>query len=186
MTVGYLRDTAAQAGLETVGLGMESIGWDGQNGHFVDLELRPIRTLFKLYPWEGLLGDEFARFIPRAQTLAWMEPAWKMVLSSKGILPVLWQLFPDHPNLLAASLDPAHPALREGVARKPLHGREGSNVTIEAPGVSVTTGGQYAEDRFVYQAYVEMGEYDGLRPMLGSWLIAGEPAGLGIRETPGM
>ena len=114
-----------------------------------------------------------------------MEPAWKMILSSKGILPVLWELFPDHPNLLPASLDPEHPALRGGWVRKPLHGREGSNVTIEAPGVSVSTSGHYAEDRFVHQAYVDMGLYCGLRPMLGSWLIAGEPAGLGIRETRG-
>ncbi len=185
MTVGYLRDTAEQAGLQTVGLGMESIGWDRRHELFVDLERRPIHTLFKLYPWEGLLGDPFAPFIPAARTTAWMEPAWKMVLSSKGILPVLWELFPDHPNLLPASLDPAHRALTGGRVRKPLHGREGSNVTIEAPGVSVSTGGHYAEDRFVYQGYVDMGEYDGYRPMLGSWLIAGEPAGLGIRETRG-
>jgi glutathionylspermidine synthase len=185
MTVGYLRDTAEQARLLTVGIRMEDIGWESRSGRFLDAERRPIRTLFKLYPWEGLLGDRFAPFIPEARGTSWMEPAWKMVLSSKGILPILWDLFPDHPNLLPASLDPEHSALRSGWVRKPLHGREGSNVTIEAPGVSVSTGGPYDADRFVYQAYVDMGEYAGFRPMLGSWLIAGEPAGVGIRETRG-
>ncbi|HEX4475477.1 MAG TPA: glutathionylspermidine synthase family protein, partial [Polyangiaceae bacterium] len=101
MTVGYLRDTAAQAGLTTIGIYMEDIGWDRRRRQFVDLGDRPIRNLFKLYPWEGIVRDEFAPLIGRTPELRWIEPAWKMLLSTKGILPILWELFPDHPNLLA-------------------------------------------------------------------------------------
>ena len=32
----------------------------------------------------------------------WIEPPWKAILSNKGILPLLWEMFPDHPNLLPA------------------------------------------------------------------------------------
>jgi glutathionylspermidine synthase len=177
MTVGYLRDTAEQAGLATVGLHMADIGWDGR---FVDLEARPIRALFKLYPWEGLLSDPFARHIAETP-LHWIEPAWKMLLSSKGILPILWELFPGHPNLLPASFRP----LPGAWVKKPLHGREGSNVTISAGDLSVATGGPYDREGFVYQAYADLGSHDGARPVIGSWLIGGEPRGLGIRETAG-
>ena len=32
----------------------------------------------------------------------WIEPPWKAILSNKGILPLLWEMFPGHPNLLPA------------------------------------------------------------------------------------
>jgi glutathionylspermidine synthase len=184
MTVGYLRDTAEQAGLTTVGLDMTEVGWDSAGRQFVDLERVPIRSLFKLYPWEGLLTDEFGSIIPQAKGTLWIEPAWKMLLSSKGILPVLWELFPGHPNLLPASPDVARLSAT-GWVRKPLHGREGSNVTVEAPGVRVATGGPYTSEGFVYQGYADLGAHDGWRPVVGSWVIAGEAAGIGIRETRG-
>lgn len=181
MTIGYLRDTAVQAGLRSVGMLMEDIGWDERRGAFVDLEDQTIRNLFKLYPWEGLLEDDFGPLIARVPTLRWIEPAWRMVLSTKGILPILWELFPEHPNLLPASREP----LAGGWVRKPLHGREGSNVTIAARSVSAETHGPYDGEGFVYQAYTDLGEHDGMRPVIGSWIVGDRPAGIGIRETPG-
>src|SRR5439155_9833106 len=102
MTVGYLRDTAEQAGLRTVSLAMGDVGWEVARGQLVDLEGRAIRSMFKLYPWEGLVLDTLAPVLARAD-VRWLEPAWKMVLSNKAILPILWELFPGHPNLLPAS-----------------------------------------------------------------------------------
>ena len=34
-----------------------------------------------------------------------LEPAWKAALSNKGLLPVLWEMFEGHPNLLPAFLN---------------------------------------------------------------------------------
>jgi glutathionylspermidine synthase len=184
MTIGYLRDTALQAGLETTGLGLEDIGWNTARGAFVDLEQRPIQNLFKLYPWEALLADPWGGHVP-VTDIRWIEPAWKMLLSSKGILPILWQLFPGHPNLLPARRSATNDPFAEGWVRKPFHGREGANVTVCTADNVVTTTGIYGADSFVEQAYVDLGDYDGQRPVLGSWLVAGEPAGLGIRETTG-
>jgi glutathionylspermidine synthase len=178
MTIGYLRDTAEQAGLATVPVGMGEIGWDGR---FVDLQARPIRALFKLYPWEGLLTDPFGKHIAEVPGLKWIEPAWKMLLSSKGLLPILWELFPGHPNLLPASFQP----LGGAWVKKPMHGREGSNVTISAGDLTFATGGPYGAEGFVYQAYADLGAHDGARPVIGSWLIGGEPRGIGIRESQG-
>ena len=187
MTIGYLRDTAEQAGIATTGILMEDIGWSADRQRFIDRDGVEIATLFKLYPWEGLLTDEFGPLIARVPGLCWLEPAWKMLMSSKGILPVLAELFPDHPSVLPAwfAASSAPHDLASGWVKKPLHGREGNNVTIAAPGVDAASGGPYDQEAFVYQQYADLGEHDGMRPVIGSWLIGGEPAGVGIRETAG-
>ena len=185
MTVGYLRDTAQQAGLTTAALAMEDLGWDAAREVLVDLAEQPIAALFKLYPWEGLVLDPLAPVLPRAKT-RWLEPAWKMILSNKAILPLLWERFAGHPNVLPAAREPDRlPAVVAGIVKKPLLGREGANVTIAAPGVAVETPGPYGGEGFVYQAYADLGEHDGMRPVVGSWVIGGRAAGIGIRETAG-
>ena len=129
MTVGYLRDTAEQAGVTTASLDMEQLGWDDARHTLVDLADAPIDALFKLYPWEGLVLDALAPVLPRATT-RWLEPPWKMIVSNKAILPILWQLFPDHPNVLAAARAPELLPSAHGIVKKPLLGREGANVTM--------------------------------------------------------
>ena len=69
--------------------------------------------------------------------------------------------------------------------KKPLLGREGGNVRIEAPGVSLATPGDYGAEGFVWQAFAPLPEFDGNYPVIGSWVIASEPAGIGIREDDG-
>ena len=31
-----------------------------------------------------------------------IEPSWKLILGNKAILPLLWEMFPEHKNLLPA------------------------------------------------------------------------------------
>ena len=63
MTVSYLMDVAGQAGIKSVLLRIDDIGWDAQQNCFVDLDGRPMRSIFKLYPWEWLLRDQIRRSI---------------------------------------------------------------------------------------------------------------------------
>jgi glutathionylspermidine synthase len=172
-TVDYLRDTAVQAGLQAPFLHMEDIGWDGRR--FVDLAGAELRACFKLYPWEFLLRDAFGANVARAGT-RWIEPAWRLLLSGKGLLALLWELFPGHPNLLPAFREPG----RTGGAEiaKPLFGREGANIT--APGLH--TDGPYGAEGYVYQQWAELPQTDGRYAVIGSWVIAGVPHGIGIRE----
>ena len=177
-TAEYLRDTAVQAGLDTARLAIEDIGWDG-NG-FVDLETRPIRVLFKLYPWEWLVNEPFGEHL-LAGVAKIIEPAWKMVLSNKAALALLWEMSPGHPNLLPTSLDPQ--AIEGRVVRKPIYSREGANVqVIERGRVIEETAGPYGSEGFVYQSYAPPLAFDGRCPVLGSWVVASQPAGLGLRE----
>lgn len=174
-TVDYLRDTAMQAGLEAPFLQMEEIGWHAPSRTFRDLEEREIHTLFKLYPWDWLLAEAFGAHVATAPT-RWIEPAWRMIPAGKGFLALLWQLFPGHPNLLPAFLEPGRTGGPE--IAKPFYGREGAN--ISAPGLE--TDGPYADQPRVWQAWAELPCFAGRYPVLGSWLVAGRPCGLGIRE----
>jgi len=70
--------------------------------------------------------------------------------------------------------------------RKPLLGREGANVTVKVRGITVEdTPGRYANDCFVYQHYMDLAPQGSQRVVLGSWLVDGEPCGIGIREPDG-
>jgi glutathionylspermidine synthase len=181
VTVEYLRDTAIQAGFETDYLDVEDVGYNAQSRRFVDTRDRPIRRLFKLYPWEWVVRDEFGRFVPEAPT-RWVEPAWKMILSCKSILPLLWERYPHCPYLLPASFEP----LGGSYVKKPIHGREGSNVQVVVDGrVVVETDGPYGEGPFVYQQFAPPRPFDGRYPICGAWVVNGKACGLGIREDGG-
>jgi glutathionylspermidine synthase len=183
-TVDYLRDTAIQAGLEAPFLTIDQIGWDGRR--FVDADDGPIRTLFKLYPWEWLLREEFAPHIAPSG-VRMIEPAWKMVLSNKAILSLLWTMFPKHPNLLPASFNAAD--IDGPMVEKPLLGREGANVKLyergASAGATLAADGPYGGERVVYQALAPLAETAGNHAVIGSWVIASRAAGIGIREDDG-
>ncbi|MFC9426494.1 glutathionylspermidine synthase family protein [Streptomyces sp. NPDC056987] len=190
MTVAYLRETAAQAGLATEALSVEEIGWDRLSGRFVDERLRYIRTCFKLYPWEWLATDRFGPHVldtldngGGTGTTCWIEPAWKMLLSNKALLAILWELNPGHPHLLPAHLDgPRELAAARGYVAKPLLGREGAGVTIHEPdGRPVVR-----DEACCYQELAPLPAFDGNHVVLGAWVVGDEAAGLGIRESSGL
>ncbi|MDK1343177.1 glutathionylspermidine synthase family protein [Streptomyces sp. 378] len=189
MTVAYLKETAEQAGLATDWISMEEIGWDRLSGRFVDQRLRFIRSVFKLYPWEWLTADRFAGHVldtldnggGTGSTL-WIEPAWKMLLSNKALLAVLWELYPGHPNLLPAYLDGPRDLATTGWAAKPLLGREGAGVTIHEPGSDPAL----RDEPCCYQELAPLPDFDGNRVVLGAWVVENESAGLGIRESSGL
>ncbi|WP_410587299.1 glutathionylspermidine synthase family protein [Amycolatopsis sp. lyj-23] len=185
VTTAYLQETAAEAGLDTVGLAIEEIGWDPVLKRFVDLEEAQMATVLKLYPWEWVVDEEFGRHavesLPRT---LWIEPLWKMILSNKTLLAILWENYPGHPNLLPAFAD--DPGILTEYVRKPKLGREGANVQIVATGYETQTDGVYGAEGFVYQAFDPLPEFDGYRPALGAWIVGDSSAGLGIRETGGL
>ena len=182
MTVSYLMDVAGQAGFNTALIRIDDIGWDVDQHSFVDLNNNPIRSIFKLYPWEWLLRDAFAaQLLENHPFTQWIEPIWKMLLSNKGILPILWELFPGHDNLLECHF--SRPKNLAGYVRKPLLSREGANLTFQRGTTIQETGGPYGEEGFVYQAMGPISDFGGAFPVIGSWMIDGVAAGIGIRES---
>jgi glutathionylspermidine synthase len=182
MTVTYLRDTAIQAKLATEFLGVKDIGWHAGRGVFTDLRERAIGVLFKLYPWEWMLREPFGRNLPEAPT-RWLEPPWKMILSNKAILPVLWEMFPDSPYLLRSGFEP----MGSSYVIKPFYSREGSNVAIVEHGRRIAeTGGDYTEGPHIYQEFRPLPHFEGRHPVIGSWIVNGYACGIGIREDDGL
>jgi glutathionylspermidine synthase len=182
ITVEYLRDTAIQAGFETDYIDVEDIGWHRAQRAFVDRSGRPIHRLFKLYPWEWIVREEFGKNVLIAPT-KWTEPAWKMILSCKSILPTLYDRHPDSPYLLPASFEP----LEGNYVRKPVHAREGANITVVINGQTrIATDGVYTDSPNVYQALAPMKAHDGHYPVYGTWIVNGVACGLGIREDDTM
>lgn len=175
----YLRDTAAQAGIDARHIYVEDLGWDAEASRFVDNEGLQVAAWFKLYPWEWLIREEFGAHIPVAN-LRPIEPPWKMLLSNKAILPVLWELFPDHPNLLPAYFAPDK--LGRDFVKKPKLSREGANVLMRTPQQTYYEPGSYGEEGFVYQGLTEIPAFDGNYTVIGSWIVGDEAAGIGLRE----
>jgi glutathionylspermidine synthase len=181
-TVAYLRDCAEQAGIDTKLIAIEDIGLS-QDGRFTDLDDNVIRTLFKLYPLEYLFAERFGPAIA-GSGLQLIEPAWKSILANKGILPLLWERHPQHPNLLEARfVDDPSMALESGWVRKPFFSREGTNIAMALPdGERIDSDGPDREGPWIDQRYAALPEFDGNFPLIGSWVIADRAAGMGVRE----
>ncbi|MDB6055234.1 MAG: Glutathionylspermidine synthase [Verrucomicrobiales bacterium] len=101
-TVLYITDTCFQAGLKAERLSLEQIGFDSERKRFVDMSEKGVTHYFKLFPWEWMWDSDYAPQL-KLEVCQFIEPMWKMLLSNKAILPILWQLFPGHPNLLPAA-----------------------------------------------------------------------------------
>jgi glutathionylspermidine synthase len=201
LTIAYLRDTAEQAGLPTRQLLMEEIGWNDERQCFVDtapLENK-IESIFKLYPWETMLDESFATHaLQTYKAMRWIEPIWKLLLSNKGILPILWELYPAHDLLLESRFVTPQSNWQptSGWLRKPMHSREGSNITMTTPhGKLIQTDGPYTDRMMIDQ---RLGPAINFRdtqhpnqnpadpalrwPVIGLWMIDQECCGMGIRE----
>ena len=143
-----MRDCAIQAGLETKFLYLDEIGWDTTYPQFLDLEDSIIRNIFKLYPYEWLVHEEFGQNIlkDRSKTF-WIEPSWKMILSSKAILPILWKLNYGHDNLLESYFEADKELAGTSFARKPILSREGANIQLLHNGKPLAaTAGEYGDE----------------------------------------
>jgi glutathionylspermidine synthase len=190
--------------MRTRHIAMHDIGWDAKRSSFVDLDDHAIGMMFKLYPWEWMLNEPFGQHalstLPPTSSLReygplkdrrmwgsmlWIEPIWKMLWSNKALLAILWELNPGHELLLPAYL--GGPCELTSYVRKPLLGREGSGIAVVRDGVAVegSLTGDNAQG-YVYQALAPMATVAGKVAVFGSWLVDGEPCGMGIRESAGL
>ncbi|MFC6591317.1 glutathionylspermidine synthase family protein [Deinococcus lacus] len=182
-TVTYHRELANAAGLRTAFIHLDDLGLSRESDYLLDLWPRPIEHLMWLWPfefaWDAAAGEQLA-----ATHTRFIEPLWKAVTSSKGLLALLHQLYPDDPRILPASLTPG--TLPGPTVQKPLYSREGQNVRL--PGQPATPG-DYGGYPLIEQAYAELPTFfapDGPRyPVLGVWAAGDEVCGLGIREGRG-
>lgn len=185
-TIAYLQDCAEQAGVATRRIAIEDIGLSS-SGRFTDEDDRIIVALFKLYPLEFMFEERFGPSLPDARIVL-IEPPWKSVLSNKGILPLLWEKHPGHPNLLPACFeDTANQPLDPGWVRKPFFSREGANIGIRlSDGSMVSTSGPYDDSLSIRQRFHPLPKFGDWHTLVGSWVVADQAVGMGIREDRGL
>lgn len=177
----YLASTAMEAGISTRVMDIADMNLN--EGKFYDPSGEQITNCFKLYPWEWMINESEVGCLA---DIKWIEPIWKAVMSNKAILTVMYELFPNSPYILPAFLSRPQFGM---FCKKPIYSREGHNISIvavqdwkETERISETEG-DYGEEGYIYQSYIKPTPYQGHYPIIGSWVIGGEPAGIGIREN---
>lgn len=189
--VRYLQDCATQAGHDSRYVDLEAIRVNA-GGRLVDPNGLPIRSLVKAYRWNVLLREPYAAHFLAAGSPSVIEPLWKLVLASKGILVWLWRLFPEHPNLLPAWFTDDPDAPTDKCVIKPLFSIKGCNVTLHDPSLPdgvLSTPGPYGREGCVVQALYRLPTFPGSararHTSVTSWIVRGRPEGIGILESDG-
>ena len=180
-TIQYLQDCAHEANIPTEFLYIDQIGL-GEKGQFTDPNNQVISNLFKLYPWEFMFREIFSTKLADAR-VKWLEPAWKSIISNKTLLAMLWEMFPNHPNLLPAYFAEAKQPKLDRYVIKPIFSREGANIRIIDNGREIAVvDGPYGEEGMIIQQFYPLPQFEDNYTLIGSWLVNDQPAGIGIRE----
>ena len=183
-TTKLLQQMATDAGFVTKFEFLEDVTFD-EDGIY-DSKGNSYEYWFKLYPWEDIAVDEpelttLLTQIMQNQKAIILNPAYTLLFQSKGMLAILYELFPNSPYLLKTSFEPL-----EGIKQveKPLFGREGANTKIiNSDGTTLTqTDGPYDNYKKVYQEYVDFPkDMEGKKYQAGVF-FAYEACGLGFRK----
>lgn len=184
-TTRFLQGMASDAGFQTDYCYMGEAAFSEQDGIFNPSHTR-FDYWFKLYPWEdialqtdgitGILED-----ISRNQACTILNPAYTLLFQSKGIMKVLYELFPNSSYLLETRTQPLQGKKQ---VSKTMFGREGANTTIlDAAGrVLKSLGGEYDNYRKVYQEFAEFPQDREGRSYQAGVFYAWEGCGLGFRR----
>jgi glutathionylspermidine synthase len=145
---------------------------------------------FKLIPYEYIAYDEpelaeILTDIVKAERSVILNPPYALLFQSKGLLKILWDMFPGHPLLLDTGFEPLW---GKPCAEKRTLGREGANIRILDAGGKVqgSTDGGYERFRPIYQEYVDFPQDEEGRLYQAGVFFSSEPCGLGFRRDMGI
>ncbi|MCP9765376.1 glutathionylspermidine synthase family protein [Lacihabitans soyangensis] len=185
-----LAEAAKEAGFDVAFENIENVDFSPAEGIFkhslADGSFTKYDFWFKLIPWEFIAWDEpelckIITDICMDKKAVVLNPAYTMLFQSKGILKVLWDLFPNHPLLLETK---SSPISGKNCIEKVMFGREGANLRIiSSTNQTVTfSGGEYAEQKKIYQEFIDFPMDDrGYYYQAGVFYV-GESCGLGFRK----
>lgn len=183
-TVRLLQHIATEAGFNTEFAYIDEIEFSAEEGIFYND--KNYELWFKLIPWEDIAFEEsdlamLVSDIIKNQKAIIFNPAYTLLFQSKGLLKILWDLYPNHPLLLESSFEPL---TRQKQVKKPVFGREGGNVSILDENASEleSVDGNYANHKMLYQAYTELATDDNGDSYQAGVFYAYEACGLGFRK----
>lgn len=208
----YMKRAMEQAGIRCkIIKGVSKLSWD-KEGCVVDADGERINWVWKTWAWETALDqlreeiadddsvlpqESLKRKLARPPRLVDVllrkevmvfEPLWTLIPSNKAILPILWQLYPDHPYLLETQYELTESLTRKGYVVKPIVGRCGANISIfnRNQNLLAETSGQFEQRDQIYQEYFKLPEVNGRYVQVGTFTVAGTIGGVCVRVDPSL
>lgn len=183
-TTRLLEAAARDAGFECGFAFVDEVGFDDDEGIFWNE--KNWEYWFKLIPWEMIAIDEsdlalIIKNIINNQKAIILNPAYTLLFQSKGIMKILWDLYPNHPLLLQSSFEPLDGKKQ---VKKPFLAREGANVSIinSDGNIEAQNGGEYDNGKFLYQEFAEFAKDSNGDSYQAGVFFAFEGCALGFRK----
>ena len=169
-----------------------------ENGHILDDEKKLVKYIWKTWSYTTLLSQWNGEHLRRSgkvrvvdvclhEDVIVFEPWWSAIPANKAILPVLSEMFPDHPNLLHSSWEVTDRLKKTGYVAKPVNGRCGENIVLHNPVTSAepevveSTDGRFKNNQYVYQELCKLPMIDGDYVQVNTFSVAGHYAGTVLR-----
>ncbi len=183
-TVRLLQHIASKAGFKTKFAFADEIDFSKEDG--IVFEDENYELWFKLIPWEMIAIEEpdlamlLEQIIQNEKAIIF-NPAYTLLFQSKGIMKILWDLYPNHPLLLKTSFEPI---ANHKYVKKPIFGREGGNVSIidNDGDILKSNDGEYENYKMVYQEYAQLAKDMNGNSYQAGTFYAYEACGLGFRK----
>lgn len=183
-TTRLLEAAARDAGFECDFAFVNEVSFDDENGIFWNGQ--NWEYWFKLIPWEMIAIDEsdlalIIKNIIKNQKAIILNPAYTLLFQSKGIMKILWDLYPNHPLLLESSFEPLNGKKQ---VKKPFLAREGANVSIinSDGSIEIQNDGEYANGKFLYQEFADFAKDESGNSYQAGMFFAFEGCALGFRK----
>lgn len=208
----FMQQAMDEAGIDSKVIhGVTGLGWD-DDGSIVDADGVTIKWVWKTWAWETALDQIRAECDDDAHALAnykpgephagaprlvdvllrheimVFEPLWTLIPSNKAILPILWQLFPNHPYLLNCGYTLTDELRAQGYVSKPIVGRCGANISIYDNDNELLkqTSGQFENQEQVFQQLCRLPHIGGYNVQVSSFSVDGSYAGAAVRVDPSL
>jgi glutathionylspermidine amidase/synthetase len=202
LTALYMQNVLKEAGIESkLCVGTDQLYW--KDAIIIDNDGETVRLVWKLWTWDTIIQDyidinkehdvnnDHSTKHPRISDILLheqinvIEPLWKVITSNKALLPVLCQMYPNHPNLLQSEWNLTNELKQIAFVKKPIVGRGGQNITLYNPGgdsVIAETTGNFSTRDSIYQELFPFENYNSYHPIIGSWIIRSNYAGFAVHE----
>lgn len=181
--------------------GIEEFEW-GKDHSIVDKEGTKVSYIWKTWAWETVLDQireeceadiDFDEMIKRRKNglvkprlidillnpeIKVTEPFWTIIPSNKSILPVLSELFPNHPYILKSSFKKSS-FKNEKIVIKPISGRCGLDIVIEGDDGQTLdkTKGRFSKKDRIFQKYFPLPKIDRKYVQLSTFSVNGQYSG---------
>ncbi|MEW5560978.1 bifunctional glutathionylspermidine amidase/synthase [Enterobacter asburiae] len=201
----FMQKALTEAGFDSKILyGLDELRWDAA-GLLIDGDNRPVNCVWKTWAWETAIEQvrevsetEFAAVpirtghpdnevrlmdvLLRPEVMVF-EPLWTVVPGNKAILPVLWQLFPNHRYLLDTDFVVNEELAKTGYAVKPISGRCGSNIDLVSHDEELLdqSSGKFVDRKNIYQQLWCLPNVDGKYIQVCTFTVGGNYGGTCLR-----